>query len=169
MKRRVFLLAALAAAVALPGFAADKEESKVKPELKIVEVLNGATFTSDQKIDAEYQLVAEELGFKKATFQRDGGTLRIGVQLADSEKGKLFQIRQNSDCPDNTQFHVEGTPAITKRFDKDIKRTLVAWTKHRHDDFSAKLRVINISDLAGNKRNFDVQLDLSRVSRVFRE
>jgi len=169
MKRRALLLAACAALVGLGLNVQATEPVENKLELKTVEVINGASFKTND-IKAEYKIVLEGLKLPNATYQVDGSTLRIGVQLADSDVGRLLQVKQASDCPDNTQFRVKSVPSVAKKWDKNLKATLTAWTKHRHDDFSAKLRVINIRQLANkNERNFDVQLDLSRVSAVLRE
>ena len=167
MKRRLFLwTAALAAVCVLPAMADEKKEAI--DELRIVEVLNGTTFAKTE-LKAEYKLVAQKLALPGATYQVDGEVLRIGVQIADADNKRLIRIDRESDCPDNTQFSVGGLPLLTKKWDAKIKGALFVWTQHRHDDFSSKLRLINVGEIVDDRRNFDIQLDLSRVSRLFIE
>lgn len=169
MKRRVMLALAC---LAMLGFAIQAEEPDAPqkaPELTTVEVINGATFAPQKNIDTETKLMAVALRLPQATFQRDGGVLRVGTHIAGVDQGRVLQVELQSDCPNNSQFHIEAPPLFTQKYDGMVREAVFAWTKLRHDDFSAKLQQIVVSDLADTSRkNYDVRLDLSRVSSVSR-
>lgn len=170
MNRRAFLLAMLVVAFSVPVLHANEvdEPLAAMEDLEAVEVFNGATFKNSELTKA-HKAIVEGLKLPKASYQIDGSTLRIGTHVADAPQGKVLDIEFRSDCPNNSQFHVTPAPILTQKWEGRIKAALFAWTKHRHDDFSAKLKVVNVSALNDRKFNYDVQLNLSRVSAVPRE
>lgn len=170
MIRQLFLTMA-ACALLLGGVAyADEPQAEAPPakkapaELKTVIVVD-ATFEDGTKIEdlkREFKIVAEALGHPKATFVVKGETLSVGVDvpgIADGVELERFQFR--SDCPDNSQYHVES---ILADREKATKATVVAWTRWRHARSTAPLRIVRISPVANRKKNFDVQLDLKKVA-----
>ena len=167
MLRRAFLMAtALSMVGALSGLA-DEQEAKA-PELKQILVENGFTgdVTDVKKLPQEFRLVAEQLGHEGATYQIAGEQLKIGVHLAEYRPGfPLEDLQWRSDCPNNSQFHVETI--LTDR-DAALKATTLAWTRARHNAPDAPVNYHSVSNVANKKKNHDVSLDLRKVSRLDR-
>lgn len=168
MKRRMFFLAVLAAvflASPISGEEIKKPEKQKKPELNKVLVLNGhqgKLKLTDLK--DEFQLIATQLSHKKATYTVEGSVLKIGIFLPGIKDGvTLEKIVFHSDCADNSQYRVESL--LVKR-EPILKKTTVAWTRHRHRAPRAPIRVVNIRQIAGLTKNYDVQLNLKQISSL---
>lgn len=169
MFRRVFLFAATAALVALavPVSGAEKPDAK-QPQLDTITVING--FAGDvadvRKLPLDARLLAEALKHKDATYQIEDNQLKIGIAIDALKEGVVLErIEVQSDCPDNTQYHV--TTQLAKR-EKALRATTIAWTRARHNAPNAPLRIVNVSARGDLKRNFDVQLELNKVSLLDR-
>lgn len=165
MLRRACILLLAAGLIAGPQLLADEAAQDDKnTELKTVVVVNGlqGDVNDVKKLPREFRLVAESLKHPKATYKIDGSTLRIGLEVAAIEGGvELERLEFRSDCPDNSQYKVQSILAGRK---EALRATTVAWTRHRHNAPRVPLRTVNISQLAANTKNYDVQLDIKKVS-----
>lgn len=112
-----------------------------------------------------YQNLAASLQMAdaKATFMVKANVLHVGIANAPTA-----QIRRISDCPDNSQFHVQSELVKLPHKGAIIDRVVTAWTRYRHRTPTAKLAKIDVQTVDAKKHvfTFDVQLDLDRVSRL---
>lgn len=168
MKRRMFFLAALATVFLVSSISGEeikKPEKQKKPELSKVLVFNGYQGKLQlTDLKDEFQLIAIHLSHKNATYTVEGSTLKIGIVLPGIKDGvTLEKIVFHSDCVDNSQYRVNSL--LVKR-EPILKRTIVAWTRHRHRAPKAPLRVVNIRQVAGLIKHYDVQLELRQLSSL---
>lgn len=180
MKRTLTLLALVGLLLTPNLWAADPIEAErieldavskdVDSEEMTTLVIVNDTFEKSKLTD-NYKIVAKAVSqhLKKATFKVHDNELLVGLPIKDVAKGaQIAKIEFNSDCPDNSQFTVEETPAILAGVQRQVlKEILTAWTKARHNAPDAELRVVNVSQRDRNF-NYDVRLNLKKVASLDR-
>lgn len=167
MKHALIALALLVMIVPVYGTETQDNPDKVKPQIVVIDEFVGAE-KDIGKLPDEFRLVAEALGHTDATYTATKDKLTIGIDVPIIAKGTVLErIAWQSDCPDNSQFSV--LTILAKR-DTALKAATLAWTRYRHRAPAAPQRTINIRKIAAvMTRNFDVQLDLNKLSTVLRE
>jgi len=133
--------------------------------VEVTQVIVRNTTYEKATLERSFKLVADQLSkhLKKATFKVDGSILYVGVQYDVLAKdATLAKIDFSSDCPDNSQFHVQPS-VLAALGTNEIKEVLIAWTRYRHDAMAADVRVVNVADRT-RYVNFDVQLNIRKVA-----
>lgn len=142
------------------------EKAEAQVELTIIEITN--TKYEESKLTGDYRAVANEIAdqIDKVTFEQDGKYLRVGINAPEgvADGAVIARIEFRSDCPNNSQYFVEETPAVLAGITRKQLQAIVAtWTRYRHDSPKAGLRVVNVTQ-RGRQFNYDVQLDLKKVA-----
>ena len=143
-------------------------ENKTLGTILVIDEFKGE-HQSTEKLPAEVRFIADALKLDGASYTLQGTVLKVGYDEPLLVKGvQLARIVPQSDCPNNTQFHV--TMPLVKS-EALIKRAVTAWTQIRHRSQEAPLIRINTRQLAANRptKNYDVQIDLNKVAVVIRE
>jgi len=165
-------LMAVAGAMLLAAIPLSAEEAKPDaakpPELKTLTLMANADFKDAQLPKGDFQAVAAaaKAQFKDAKAKHEDNTLVISIPVAHHEANtRLADVELQSDCPNNSQYHV--TPKLARTVQEGrLQSILLDWTRFRHNAMEAPKLAIHVREVRKGVKNYDVQLNLQKHAAV---